>query len=181
MLEAYALFCGLKIDKPKIKEEEVKNLPEKFILFNPHSKGMNRFYNRWQEVIDIIIPSLKEKNIEIIQIDSFEKEYDKCKKINNLTFNQTAFILKKSILLLGIDSFCMHVASCYNKPMVILFGGNVEFNSTKPYFGDYSNYKFFIPYLNGNKPTHTFDTGQEYINQFNPDSIAQSVIDLINR
>lgn len=80
-------------------------------------------------------------------------------------------------MVLGIDSFCMHLGDFFGKKMVILWGGSADFNTSKPYFGNYNNYKFFIPYLKGNKPTHSFDTGQEYINQHDPSKIAESVLE----
>lgn len=181
LLEAYALNCGLKIDKPTITEEEMDGIPDKFIIFNPHSKGENRFFEKWQETINLIYPELEKRNTSIIQIDSLEKEYDKCKKISNLTWNQTAFLVKKCSLLLGIDSFCMHLASLYDKKMVILYAGNVNFNSTRPYFGDYSNYRFLIPFLKDKKPTYSFNTGKEYINQHNPEKIKEYFMELIDK
>lgn len=179
IIEAYALNCGLKIDKPEIEEEEVTGIPENFILFNPHTKGKNKYYDKWQEVIDIIKPKLDEKNISIIQIDCFDKEYNGCIKIPKLSWNQTAFLTNKCLFLIGIDSFCMHLADSYKKNMIILWGGSADFNTCKPYFGDYNNYKFFIPYLKGNKPTYSFDTGQEFINQHNPQKISESIFELL--
>jgi ADP-heptose:LPS heptosyltransferase len=176
LIEAYSLYSGLKIDHPIIKKEPVNGIPEKFILFNPHSKGEAKFYYRWAEIISIIKPELDSRNISIIQIDSSEEAYEGCKKIDNITFNQTAWIMNEAICLLGIDSFCMHLASCLNKPMLILFGAHHHFNCCKPYFGDPSIQHFFIADLKGNKPTFSYDKGGEYLNQFDPKDVAEAFI-----
>ncbi len=181
LIETYALACGLKIEKPLIKECFYPGLPEKFILFNPHSKGLGRFYNKWQEVINLIYPFLESEKISIIQIDSFDKKYNFCTKISESSFNHTAFITSKCSLLLGIDSFCMHLANSYGKPMVILYSATTEFNNSKPYFGDLKLCKFFIPERNGLPAFYGLDAAQEYINQHNPKDISDAVIQLLSK
>jgi len=176
LIEAYSLYSGLKIDHPIIKQEPVDGIDYKFILFNPHSKGEAKNYKRWQEVISAIKPELDKQNIKILQLDSLDTIYDGCIKINNITYNQTAWLTNKSICLLGIDSFCMHLASAFNKPMFILFGGHHHFNCCKPYFGDSFKQHFFLPNLKGNKPTFSYDKGAEYLNQFDPKDIAETFV-----
>jgi len=179
LIEAYSLYSGLKIDHPIIKQEPVHGIEGRFIFFNPHSKGEAKFYKRWQEVIDLIIPELKLKNINIIQIDSSDVTYKGCFKFYNITFNQTAWLMNNSLALLGIDSFCMHLASSLNKQMLILFGAHHHFNCCKPYFGDPSTQHFFLPDLVGKKPTFSYDKGEEYLNQFDPKDIAEKFISKI--
>jgi len=180
IVEIYALSCGLKIEKPLIKECHCPNLPEKFIVFNPHSKGLGKFYNKWQEVIDLIHPFLQSKEISIIQIDSSDISYNHCLKIQTSSFSQTAFIINKCSLLLGIDSFCMHLSDHYRKPMVILFGGSINFNNCRPYFGDLNMYKIFIPDMAGLSPFYNPDAAQEYINQHKPEDISNAIMQLLS-
>ena len=176
LIEAYSLYSGLKIDYPIIKQESVDSIDYKFILFNTHSKGEAKNYKRWQEIISKIKPELDKQNIKILQIDSFDTVYDGCIKIGNITYNQTAWLTNKSICLIGIDSFCMHLASVFDKPMFILFGGHHHFNCCKPYFGDPFKQHFFLPNLKGNKPTFSYDKGEEYLNQFDPEEVSQYII-----
>lgn len=179
LIEAYSLYSGVKIDHPIISQDPVNGIDYDFILFNPHSKGEAKNYKKWQEVISIIKPELSKRNIKILQLDSFESVYDGCIKIDNITYNQTAWLTNKSICLLGIDSFCMHLASSFNKPMLILFGAHQCFNCCKPYFGDPSIQHFFLADLKGNKPTYSYDNGGEYLNEFNPEDIAKTFIEKI--
>lgn len=177
LIEAYSLYSGLKIDYPLIKQEPVQGINYKYIIFNPHSKGSAKYYKKWQDVISIINNSLK--GVKIIQIDSLDKEYEGCFKITNISYNQTAWLMNNSLALLGIDSFCMHLASAFNKPMLILFGGHHHFNCCKPYFGDPSNQHFFLPNLKDKKPTFSYDKGEEYMDEFHPKEIAKCFIDKI--
>jgi ADP-heptose:LPS heptosyltransferase len=179
LIEAYSLYSGLKIDLPIIKQEPVPGVHGKFVLFNPHSKGEAKNYKKWAEVIQEISPELENKNIKIIQIDSSTITYLGCQKINNITFNQTAWLTDRSLCLLGIDSFCMHLASSLDKPMLILFGGHHHFNCCKPYFGNPCNQHFFFPNMNGNKPTFSYDKGSDYLNQFNPKEVAKAFLEKI--
>ena len=179
LIEAYSLYSGLKIDHPLIKQDPVDGISGKFILFNPHSKGEAKFYYKWPEVISIIKSELDSRNISIIQVDSSEEAYEGCKKINNITFNQTAWLMNEASCLLGIDSFCMHLASCFNKPMLILFGAHHHFNCCKPYFGDETIQHFFLPKLKENKPTFSYDKGGEYLNEYNPNHVAEVFIERI--
>jgi len=177
ILEVYSLNTALKIDKPEIYEEKINEFDEqKYIIINPYSTAISKNYNKWQQVIDIIHPYLNRQNIKIIQIDNHHREYKFCKKINNISFNQTAFLIKNSLYLIGVDSFCMHLASIYNKKMLILFGGHHYFNCCKPYFGDYENYRFMIADLKNKKPTFSKTIGAEYMNQFDPNTIAQEFL-----
>jgi hypothetical protein len=176
LIEAYSLYSGLKIDYPIIKQEPVNGIDYKFVLFNPHSKGEAKNYKRWQEVISAIKPELDKRNTKILQLDSFETVYDGCIKIDNITYNQTAWLTNRASCLLGIDSFCMHLASLFNKPMLILFGAHQCFNCCKPYFGDASIQHFFLADLKGNKPTYSYDNGGEYLNEFKPEDIAKTFI-----
>lgn len=179
IIEAYSLYTGLKIDKPAISQEPVEGIPQKFILFNPHSKGDAKYYKRWQEVISSISLFLKNKNIEIIQIDSLDSNYDGCLKINNISYNQTAWLADKCLALLGIDSFCMHLASSFDKPMLILFGAHHHLNCCKPYFGDPLKQYFFIPDMKDNKPTFSYENGGEYLNQFDPKDVSKTFIEMM--
>jgi ADP-heptose:LPS heptosyltransferase len=180
IIEAYALGAGVKIDRPIFQEEPYDGLPDKFILLNPHSKGISRFYSKWQDVVNLIQPRLKEQGVSILQLDTEDKAYEGCVKLPPITFNQSFCVVRKSIMLLGIDSFCMHISDALNKPMVILYAGNAPFNHSRPYFGDYAKYRFFIPDMMGKKHTYSFTQGQEYINQHEPEKIAEAVFELLN-
>lgn len=176
IIEAYALYCGLKIEKPFIHQEKVDGVEDKFILFNPHSRGEAKNYKKWQQIIDIVKPKAEEKNFKIIQVDSSEKEYSGCQKINNISFNQTAWLTNKCEFLIGIDSFCMHLASTFDKKMFILFGNHHYYNCCKPYFSSAANIYPFIVDLKNKKPTFSYERGGEDFNTIDPSLVANTII-----
>ena len=61
-LECYALNCGLKIDKPFIKEQECEVPDGDYITFHGAKDFQSKSYDYWQEVVDTIkatYPDLK--------------------------------------------------------------------------------------------------------------------------
>ena len=96
LLERYASSCGVKIGKPYIYDSYFPVSSGKFITFQPFSKPAKN-YDYWQEVVDIILPYLKQNNIDIIQIGAKED-----RPINGTisvsgqtTISQAAFLIKK--------------------------------------------------------------------------------------
>ena len=62
ILESYALTCGAKVDTPYVYEQFLALPFEKYVVFADFR------YEYYQEVVDIIYPKLKEKNINIIHL-----------------------------------------------------------------------------------------------------------------
>ena len=53
LIESYATNCGVKIDKPYILERFFPLNVEKYITFQPFSKGA-KSYDGWPDVLEII-------------------------------------------------------------------------------------------------------------------------------
>ena len=112
LIERYASSCGVKIGKPYIYDSYFPMSSQKFITFQPFSKPAKN-YDYWQEVINLIAPYLKQNNIDILQIGAKED-----KRLDNTiylagqtTIPQAAYLIKRSILHFGADSFAVHIAS----------------------------------------------------------------------
>jgi len=181
ILEQYALSCGLKIGRPYIYEKIYPTPFEKYITFNPFGKFESRKYDYWQEVIDIITPYLEKENIKIIQIGgNNEYGYQKCFHLMGQTnFNQTAFILKNSLLHFGVDSFPIHLASYYNKKIVALYC-NMYSSQSKPYWSNSEDIRLIEADLNGKKPSYAPQENPKTINNIKPENIAKNILNLLN-
>jgi ADP-heptose:LPS heptosyltransferase len=72
---------------------------------------------------------LESKGIKIIQLgQEKEKVYTGVLSLVGLTnINQTAFVLRSSLLHVGADSFPTHIASGYGKKIVALYSNNYIF------------------------------------------------------
>jgi len=179
LVEAYALSCGVKIDKPFILESFFPLPFEKYISFQPFSKP-SKNYDYWQEVINLILPHLIENNINIVQIGA-DKEpiLQNCYSVVGQTdIKQAAYIIKNSLLHLGADSFGAHIASGYGKKIVALYSNN-NINNVKPYWSKEEDIILLEPKRN-NKPNYSFDENPKSINTIKPEEIAKSILKLLD-
>ena len=181
LVETYALNCGLKIDKPYIYEKFFPLDVEKFITLHPNSKYGSKCYDYWQDVVDILLPKLEKENIRILQIGVAEDNPIKgCLHAQGkASINQTAYILSKSMLHLGADSFPAHVASGYGKKIVCLYSNNYAANCD-PYWTASENKVLFEPERDGKKPSFAAEEQPKSINTINPEDIAQGVLKLLD-
>jgi tmRNA-binding protein len=181
ILEQYALNCGLKIGKPYIYEKFFPIPFEKYITFNPFGKFNSRKYSYWQEVIDLLIPLLSKHNIHIVQIGGQnEQGYMNCfQLIGKTNFNQTAHIIKNGLLHFGVDSFPIHIASHFDKKIVGLYC-NMYSSQSKPYWSDEENVVLLQADLQGKKPSYAAEENPKTINRIKPETIANSIIKLLN-
>jgi hypothetical protein len=178
LLEQYSLASGVKIKKPYIYEKFFPVTADKYITFHPSSKP-SKTYDYWQEVVNLIFPILNEKGIKIIQLgQDKEKVYSNVLSFVGLTnINQTAFVLKDSLLHFGADSFPTHIASGYGKKIVALYSNNY-INCVKPFFGDPKDHILLEP-KRTNKPTFSFEENPKTINSIKPEHIANSILKLL--
>ena len=93
--------------------------------------------------------------------------------------NQTAYILSKSLLHLGADSFPAHVASGYGKKIVCLYSNNYAANCD-PYWTADEDKVLLEPKRDGKKPSFAAEESPKTINTINPEDIADGVLKLLN-
>jgi hypothetical protein len=179
LLESYSLQTGAKISKPFI----VKNFyptPEKYITIH-NSSGMGaKNYDYFQEVIDHLIPFLKKKGIDVVQIGGEEdRPINGCIHIQGKTsYHQTAFVIQNSLLHIGNDSFPVHIASAADIPIISLYSVTLPsiagpcFNS-KDVFDD--KVFCFTPDFNGKKPSFNPNESPKLINDIKIESIVEAV------
>jgi len=180
LVERYATTCGVKIDKPYIYENFFPLPVEKYITFQPYSKYSSKNYDYWEEVISMIFPYLQKNNISIVQIGAKDdKPISNCINLSGQTkISQAAFIIKKSIMHLGADSFAAHIASGYDKKIVAIYSNN-NINNVKPYWTKSEDMVLLKPNTN-KKPQYSANEIPKSINSIRPEQIAKSVLDLLN-
>ena len=79
---------------------------------------------------------------------------------------------------LGFDSLPVHLASYYDKKMVVLYAHYA--NSTKPYFSTESNIVLLQPDFSKNKPVFAQTDPFDHINTIHSQDISRAVLNLIN-
>tara|TARA_B100000287_G_scaffold384472_1_gene390986 strand:- start:1107 stop:2306 length:1200 start_codon:yes stop_codon:yes gene_type:complete len=181
ILEAYSTSCGLKIDKPFVVEKFHGLTTEKYItLHTGDGKFDSRTYDYWQDVVDFLGNFLKPHGISIVQVGS-----KKDKNLSNVTncngktsINHLAYILKNSLLHLGIDSLPVHIASSYGKKIVALYSNTPPQNS-RPYWSKPEDVILLESDKGGDKPTYAKVEIPKTINTIMPDKIFLSVLKLL--
>ena len=181
IIETYALNCGLKIDKPFIYEKYCPIPFDNYISFQPCSKYESKSYDLWQEVINQVAPKLIQKNIHIVQIGGKdEKPLENCYHLQGKTnINQAAYIIKRSIMHFGADSFGVHVASNYDKPIVALYSNSRPENAG-PYFNSNSKIKIFEIDKKDRRPSYSAQESPKTINEIDPIQVANSILSMLD-
>lgn len=184
LLDVYALNCGAKIDKPFIYETYFPLPLDKFITFQAQSQQHidAKNYAYWQDVIDIINPVLHKLNIKIIQVGQpHEQHYQNIIDIRGQTStHQLAYVLNHSMLHFGPDSFCIHLASAFDIPLVGLYSSTMP-EIAGPQFGTPEKQVLFKCYerLKNKKPSFAVQEDPKSINTIKPEEIAAAVFKLL--
>ena len=135
LLETYALNCGLKIDESHIFQKYYPVPSEKYITFSYST------YEYYQDVIDIIFPSLKEQGVEIVYIKNKNDEvFDLCHEISEIDYNQCAYLISKSLLHFGEPTFFGDLASHYNIKTVTIYS-NAYPKNVCPYWNQENDFR----------------------------------------
>lgn len=178
LAEVYALTCGLKIDKPYIKLQEIQIPSEPYITFHPHcEKGKSRIYKSW----DLVIQGIKDLGYNIVQVgglggdtyDGVDSSY-----LGKTNSNELAFLIKNSSLHLGYDSFPVHVASTLGKKIVCLY--SVYASHSRPYWSREEDVILLEPNWDDRKPSFSYSPPHEpLIDSIDYKEVIESVKELL--
>lgn len=179
LIERYALSTGVKIGKPFIYEKFFPLPFDKYITFQPISKPVKN-YDYWQDVLDDISPALKEAGIRIVQLGGKdEHRFNGPVHLQGLTsLNQAAYLLNRSMLHLGVDSFQTHVAGSFDVPIVSLYS-NTYVQNCKPYWGDPEKQILLSPDFSKKKPSFSFQENPKTVNTIKSEEVSKAVLKLL--
>lgn len=182
LIQRYSLSTGLKIDNPSIVNHFFPIDAEKYVVFHASAKDNLRDYDYWHEVLKILQPLFKKLNLKTIQI-GFEKDPKIDCDIDlrgKTSIHETAFVIKNSEMLIGVDSFPAHLAGFYNKPLVTIHANSYA-ACCRPYWGDFSKQRVIETHrADGEKPSFSFHEEPKTINRIKPSEIAAEVCDILD-
>jgi len=180
LVETYAANSGLTISKPFIYEKFFPLNVDRYITIHKEVKYPSRKYLYWQEVVDILNPILQQNNIKILQVGTKEDEplTNVMSTLGMTSLNQLAYIVKNTMLHVGVDSFPVHLASYYDKKIVSIYS-NTNSTNMGPYWGNQKNHILIEADRKGKKPSYSFDEFPKTINTIKPEEIAKSVLSLL--
>lgn len=152
LLDVQCLCAGLpklarapRIDPPGTARAAVDalGLPERFVAIHCRSNDPRKDWpaDRWRLLIAEI---LKRWNIEVVEIgirplvagDDTGRLRDLC---GGLSILETAEVIRRASLFVGIDSGPAHIGNAVGTPGVILLGDYVNFRNYMPYSGGYQD------------------------------------------
>lgn len=181
LIEEYAKSLGVKIGKPVILDHFYPTLDEKYITIHSDNKIDSKAYEYFPQVISLLKPFLYKNGYKIYQIggpqDPHLENVDG--KFLNLTYKQSAYILKKSSLHIGIDSLPIHIASSYDIPIVALYS-HIYPSNAYPYWSSPEKIILLESERNGNKPSFSYQEHPKTIRTIKPEDVANSVLKLLN-
>ena len=181
LLERYALSCGVKIDKPQIQEQFYPLMQDKFIVLHASSGMESKNYDYYQEVISMIKPYLDRENIQIVQIGKAEdKGIPDCVHLQGkTTIRQVAYIINRSMLVCGNDSFSAHMASGLDKKSVTLYSVLYK-ECCSPYWSDNTKASLIESTRKKMKPSFSNEESPKTVNYIMPEQIAVEVLNKLN-
>ena len=186
LLESYALIVGQKISSCFIDQEEIQLPNKKYITFHSeHAKGTSRKYDRWEEVIDLLINN-KNFDYEIIQIgQDIENKNEKINTqfLGKTNYNSLAFLINNSSLHVGYDSLPVHLASHFNKKIVAIYPHHKQYSG--PFFSKDEDIIILEPNYpinpNNSKPIKpSYSNNCNLMNTISSKDIYLSVLKLLN-
>lgn len=180
LLERYALSCGVKIDRPHIEEEFFPLVDENFIVLHASSGMDSKNYDYYREVVSLLLGYLSNYEIKILQIgEANNHPVQGCVHLQGKTsIRQVAYIINKSKLVFGNDSFSSHIASGLNKKNVTLYSASNK-ECCSPYWTSSKNCSLLEPPTK-KKPSFAEKEYPKSINLIKPEVIASSILNHLN-
>lgn len=156
---------------------------EQYIVFHPGSgKGQweSRNYRGWKRVIKNFKKAFPAIEVVLVGLED-DIHIEGCVDLRGKTTpNQLASVIKRSLALVGIDSFPMHMAASFGIPVVALFGGSYS-SSTGP-ANDYTGRNILLDAknrCNGGKACYKnsciVDRSNPCINEIDPKEVLKGI------
>lgn len=173
--EVYAKDLGVKIGEPIFKPHFYPVLEEDYITIHNDNKVPAKSYDYWEEVI-IIVKRIS-PDIKFLQIGSGKEPKIKTvdKFIPTPSIKQSAYIIKNSIMHVGIDSLPVHIASSLDKPIVAIYS-HVYASTCGPIWNTKGNHTIIESNRGGNKPSFSAKESPKTINFIKPEEIANAIL-----
>lgn len=117
----YSEILGVPFNRPLIVVDPIGGLPEKYVVVHSSAGHPYRDYYNFHLALDgsrLPIIQIGGRDDQILGNGNFEF-FDVRGK---LTYRQSAYLISKAALFVGVDSFAQHVAGAFDVPMVVTFG-----------------------------------------------------------
>ena len=181
LVESYSSISSLPInDKPLILEKFYALPLNRYITLQGGAGFSSKCYEYYQEIVNCLLPYLAKENIQIVLLGGrddpgYQGVYDLRGKTS---LHQSYYLLNRSILHLGGDSWLSHAAGWSNIPLVSLYG-STDPQIHGPYWKE-GKMTLIESHRRGHKPTFFAQESPKTINFIDPFLVAKSVLDLLS-
>jgi hypothetical protein len=174
LIEEYSKSLGVKISKPIVSRHFYPVMFDNYITIQLAPEISAKKYHYYEIVIDLISSQLRKLGISIVQVGATPETKLKNVDISygKLRFKNTAYIVSKSKLHIGVDDALSHYANSVNVPQVTLFG-NVFSSVTDGYWCK-SKINIEAPW--SVKPCLSNYDPEDSINKILPETIASAIL-----
>lgn len=182
LLETYSRNTSVDIKHKPTLIEKFFPLGDitKYITIQSRSGMPAKDYSWYQEIIELINPILEKEGIKIIHLGQDAQPLQKVVNlIGQTTLGQAAFLLKRSLLHFGADSWMAHFCGAEDVPLVTLFG-NTTIANHSPYFFNKDKTAFLESHRNSQKATFAREENPKTIDFIYPEEAARAICQLLN-
>jgi hypothetical protein len=179
LVEQYALSCGAKINRGKIRDKYCPLPADRYITFSPFSKP-SKNYDYWKEVLAMVIPPLNQLKIKLVQLgEKSDPAHEGCLDMRGKTsIAQAAYLIKRGVMHVGTDSFATHIASAYDKKIVSLYSHS-PIQNCGPFWSKKSDIILLESNRKGLKHSYATEEKPKTINTIEPEKIAYSIFKIL--
>lgn len=173
LLHEYSKSLGVKASKPDLQQHFFPCLDEKFIVFYDGEKSQSKIYKHYSTVFQLLRDTLDKNNIKIYQIGG-ENPIQGVNRHLSCSLKNEAYIVSKSMLYLGPDSYLAQYASSQNVKTITLHGNNYA-NSTKPFWGSLKNKSCLEPKWDA-RPCFSSQDPQRQIDSIKAELVCKEIL-----
>ena len=173
LLHEYSKSLGVKASKPDLQQHFFPCLGEKFIVFYDGEKSQSKIYKHYSTVFQLLRDTLDKNNIKIYQIGG-ENPIQGVNRHLSCSLKNEAYIVSKSMLYLGPDSYLAQYASSQNVKTITLHGNNYA-NSTKPFWGSLKNKSCLEPKWDA-RPCFSSQDPQRQIDSIKAELVCKEIL-----
>ncbi len=184
LISNYARVTGLRIDPkgPNVKEMFCPLPFERYITIQTGTSAQAaKNYELWQEVLRLIHPMLEANHIAIVHLGlkddpALAGVYDMRGKTTEFQGN---YLVRRSLLHIGNDSFFIHCAGWNRRPLVALYG-TTSVSAHGPYWYDPDKISLIESHRWGGVPTYVLQEPAKTVNLIDPYHVANEALRLLD-
>jgi hypothetical protein len=174
LLHEYSKSLGVKVSKPDLQQHFFPCLDEKYILFYNSERQASKIYKHYSTVFQLLRETLDDHGIKIYQIGG-ENAIMGVSRHLSCSLKNEAYLVAKSMLYLGPDSYLAQYASAQDVKTITLHGNNYASN-TKPFWGSFKDKACLEPNWNLN-PCFSAEDPQRQIDSIKPEEVCKKILE----